>query len=345
MHNTDLISILEALTDCFGPSGHEQAVRRLILSYIQDHAVCHVDPLGNIIAEKKGAKRAARRLMLDAHMDEVGMIVTTVRPDGLLGFAPVGGVLPEALLGKMVTFGEINGVIGGVPIHLLGGEQKNALPGTNSLFIDIGAATGQQAQQLVQPGDVCTFQNTFVRFGDGLIKAKALDDRAGCAILIDMICREQPYDMTFTFTVREELGLMGAKTAAFQVEPDAALVLESTTAADLAGSDGTNRVCALGEGAVLSFMDHATLYDRRLYDAAWGVAEENGIPCQAKQAVAGGNNAGTIHCSRAGIPTAALSVPCRYLHSAACVIHEQDLLATARLAQALAEKICAGAGE
>lgn len=337
-----MLTLLEELTNAFGPSGNEEAVRSLILSYIQDYARCEVDALGNIIAYKTGKKRPQKHLMLDAHMDEVGMIVTSILPNGMLRFAPIGGITTEALIGKRVTFGEMEGVIGCVPIHLLPADEKNKLPAYDKLLIDIGADSEQQAARWVQPGAVCTFKNEFLTFGEHRIQAKALDDRAGCAILIDMIRRKQPYDMTFTFTVREEVGLLGAKTAAFQVAPDAALVLETTTAADIAGVAAQQQVCALGKGTVISFMDHATLYDSHYYHHAFEVAARHAIPCQAKRAVAGGNNAGAIHASRGGIPTLALSLPCRYLHSAACVIDEDDLQATAELAQTLACSICAG---
>ena len=337
-----LVDLLEELTALNGPSGHEDAVRAAIMAHIADHAECKVDALGNIIAFKKGKERPACQLMLDAHMDEVGVMITSIRADGLLCFATVGGITPESLLGKTVRFDRAEGVIGCTPIHLLEGDQKDNMPAVDKMYIDIGADDRAEAETLVAPGDVGTFISRFVRFGDGFIKAKAIDDRAGCAVLIDMICRDQPYDMTFTFSTREEVGLVGAKTVAAQVAPDVALVLESTTAGDTVGSAAGNQVCVLGQGTVLSIKDNATLYDKTLFDWILRKANTAGIACQVKQAVAGGNNAGAIHASGSGVRTAALSLPCRYLHSASSVIAEKDLFVTARLASHLANEICAG---
>ena len=339
MSNQSLLEIVKTLSLCFGPSGREKAVRDTIISYIEGYASYRIDPLGNLIVEKKGRRTSTKRIMIDAHMDEVGMIVTNVRPDGLLTFATVGGILPEALIGKTVTFEKCNGVIGCLPIHCLSGEQKTRYPSENELFIDIGAANQEEALSLVSPGDVCTFQSEFVSFGEGFVKGRALDDRVGCAILIDYICNDQEFDTICTFTVQEEVGLVGAKTATFSVQPDVALVLEATTAADIAGVDQTQQVCKLGQGVTLSFMDRATVYDGELYQTAMNLCKQLEIPCQSKNAVAGGNNAGTIHSSIGGVRTLALSVPCRYLHSASCVINWQDVVSTARLLPVLVEKI------
>ncbi len=339
MSNHSLLEIVKELSLCFGPSGSENSVRVMIISYIEGYASYRIDPLGNLIVEKKGRRTPTKRIMLDAHMDEVGMIVTNVRSDGLLTFATVGGILPEALVGKPVTFQNCNGIIGCLPIHCLSGEQKTKYPNENELFIDIGAANQEEALSLVSPGDVATFQSEFISFGEGFIKGKALDDRVGCAILIDYIRSEQEYDTICTFTVQEEVGLVGAKTATFSVKPDIALVLEATTAADIAGVDQTQQVCKLGQGVTLSFMDRATVYDRELYQTAMSVCKELGIPCQSKNAVAGGNNAGAIHSSIGGVHTLALSVPCRYLHSANCVVHWEDVVSTAKLLPVLVEKV------
>lgn len=343
MHRSErLKQLLQELSALFGPSGNEDAVRDYIVAQIKDYADYVVDNLGNLIVEKKGKARPLKRVMLDAHMDEVGVIITAIGSDGLLSFETIGGVTTEALFGKTVDFGAVQGVIGGVPIHLLRDDQKSVMPVVKDLTINVGCSSQEHAATVVSVGDVGVFSGDFVAFGSGFIKAKALDDRAGCAILIDMIQSALPYDMTFTFTVREELGLMGAKTAAYQVEPDVALVLETTTAADVAGSDFMTRVCSLGEGAVVSFMDRATLYHLGLYDLAFKVAKRSSIAVQSKNAVAGGNNAGAIHNSGKGIPTLALSLPCRYLHSSTCVIHENDLIATAKLAKQMAVALASG---
>ncbi len=337
-----LLQLIQDLSQLNGPSGQESSVRDYVIAQIKNYASYRVDALGNIIAEKKGDARPSVKIMLDAHMDEVGVIVTTIRPDGLLQFETVGGIGVDALFGKRIAFDKTKGVIGGLPLHFLSSDQKQRYPSLSNLYIDIGCTTQEQAQQLVSVGDMGVFDSQFTLFGDGFMKAKALDDRVGCAILIDMIQSDLPYDMTFTFTVREEVGLVGAKTAAFQVQPQVALVLETTTAADVAGSTELNRVCALKNGVVVSFMDRATLYHKDLYDFSFKIAKRNGIAIQSKNAVAGGNNAGAIHGIGGGIPTLALSLPCRYLHSPSCVIHEFDLLATAKMAKYLSIALASG---
>ena len=157
MQNKSLPEIIKELSLCFGPSGCEHSVRKTILSYIEGYAPYFIDPLGNIIVRKKGKKIPEHTIMLDAHMDEVGMIITRVRDDGLLSFAPVGGILPEALLGKTVSFGEFQGVIGCLPVHCLTAEQKNKYPPVSEMYIDIGASSKEEAEMLVQPIVVVLF--------------------------------------------------------------------------------------------------------------------------------------------------------------------------------------------
>ncbi|MBQ7726516.1 MAG: M42 family metallopeptidase, partial [Clostridia bacterium] len=316
-----MLETLKTLCELDGVSGSEHAVRQFILSRIE--GFCEditVDPLGNIIALKKGENRPQKRVMLDAHMDEVGLIVTAVTEEGFLKFTTVGGINPEILLFRRVRFGNVPGAISGKPIHLLNEDERKKLPPSESLYIDIGASSREEALKLVRPGDTGVLIGDFVRMGDAL-RAKALDDRVGCAILISLLQSDVPYDFYAVFSVQEEIGLRGAKAATFTVDPDAAIVLEATTAADLAGTEPERRVCTLGKGPAVSFMDRSTVYDRVFYKAALS----SGIPCQPKAAVAGGNNAGAVHLSRGGVRTLAISVPCRYIHSPSCVCREEDI--------------------
>lgn len=344
MHDLKLLENL-----CFAPgiSGREGIVRNLIIEEIKPHAdQWHVDGLGNLIVWKKGKQRPKVKLMLSAHMDEVGFLVTHVAKDGTLKFTPVGGIDQRVVAGRSVTVGDnhIPGVIGAKPIHLLKGEEKEKSVPMDDLCIDIGAKDQEEALSWVQPGDDVCFASSFEIVGE-TIQSKALDDRAGCMVLISMIRSELPYDMYFTFVVQEEVGLRGAKAAAYSVEPEAALVVESTTAADIHGVDEDRRVCCVGKGAVLSFMDKRTIYDREYYDLAFRLAIANQIPCQAKQAVAGGNDAGAIHVSRSGVRTLAISLPCRYLHSAVSLIHQSDLKAVESLTSLMSDRIASGSLE
>lgn len=337
-----MIKLIEALSTLPGPSGMEDAVREYILKQIAGHCTYHIDALGNLIAFKKGRHNPKNRLMIAAHMDEVGFIITYIEESGLLRFACVGGIDPRVIVGKRLKVGTQGrcGVIGTKPVHLVKSDERDKMPDPDSLYIDIGAVDRAEALRHVALGDYAVFDSAFVRFGEDLIKGKALDDRAGCAVMIEMIRSELEYDTYFAFNVQEEVGCRGAVASAYSINPDYAIVLEATTAADIAGVAEEKQVCSLGEGPVVSFMDKATVYDRTLYRMAFELANEQGIPCQPKRLVAGGNEAGVIHKSRAGVRTLALSMPCRYLHSPACVLKVSDIDATLRLATAAAQRMC-----
>ena len=332
-----MLDILRELTALDGVSGEENSVRDYIISKIEGHCEYKIDPLGSIIALKKGKNRSDKKLMVDAHMDEVGLIITSVTSGGFLGFSAVGGIDTAVLMFRRVRIGNINGVITGKPIHLISAEERKKLPKADSLYIDIGATSKEEALKLVRIGDSAVICGEYTQMGSK-IKAKAIDDRVGCAILISLLTKDSDYDFYATFSVQEEVGLRGAKAAAFTVEPDSAIVLEATTAADIAGVDTSKRVCLLGEGPAVSFMDRATVYDRGYYDAAL----KSGIKCQPKAAVAGGNNSGAVHLSRGGVRTLAISVPCRYIHSPSCVADTKDIENAQKLAEYMIKGICSG---
>lgn len=338
------MGLLKQLCEERGVSGREEAVRERIIREIEGYAdQMTVDPNGSLIVWKRGADRPKKKLLLSAHMDEVGFLVTVVTEDGYLKFIPVGGIDQRVICGRRVTVGEkgIPGVIGLKPIHLTDKAQRENAVDLEEMVIDIGACDREEALRQVQPGDMVCFESLFDQSED-TICAKALDDRAGCAVLIDLIRSELPYDMVFSFVVQEEIGLRGARCASYTVAPDAALVVEATTAADVGGVEKDKQVCRLHEGAVLSFMDRSTIYDKKYYQLAFRAAEERGIRCQAKRAVAGGNDAGAIHVSRGGVRTLAVSLPCRYLHSAYSMISIEDLTSVERLVRELACRIAGG---
>lgn len=323
-----------------GTSGREEKVREYILSKLIDRADVTVDPLGNVIAFVRGEKRAKNKVMISAHMDEVGFIVRYITDDGFLKFTPVGGVDEKVIFGRNVTVGDENipGVVCVKPIHLCDKEDLKKCPKIKDMCIDIGASSKQEAEKLVSVGDSVYFVSDFVEFGDGLIKAKATDDRFGCAAMLKMIDEGVLYDTYFAFLVQEEVGLRGSKAAAFSVDPDYAIVLEATTASDVADTPEADSVCFLGRGAAVSFMDRATVYNRELFKMSRETAERNGIAWQTKTTVAGGNDAGSIHTSRGGVYTLAISVPCRYIHSATCVAKKDDMLSVYKLARLMNEE-------
>lgn len=338
------LKLLQTLCSLNGISGNEDSVRDFIVQEITPFVTdLQIDPLGNVIAFKKGASRAKTDLMLSAHMDEVGLIVTHITDDGKLKFTTVGGIDKRILIGKKVLVGEIPGVIGAKPIHLLKGDEKGTAVPLDDLSIDIGAASKEEAETVVALGDAVYFE-TISDFSGETVKAKAIDDRAGCAILIDLIKQDLAYDMTFVFCVQEEIGLRGAKVAAYSVDPQAAIVVESTTAADIPGVEAEKQVCRVGEGPVVSFMDRATIYDKDYYKLAFALAKAENIPCQTKHAVAGGNDAGAIHASKGGVRTIAVSLPCRYLHAPVGLIAQSDFHHAETLILSLANTI-AGSSE
>jgi len=328
---------LEKLCTLDGISGDESAVREYIISRIKDKAEITVDNLGNIIAFCKGKNARAKKVLVSAHMDEVGLIVTYINSDGTLNFDCVGGVDPKVVYGKRVTVGKNKtlGVIASTAIHNVPKSDRAKTVPFDKLVIDIGCESREEAEKLVCQGDSVNFTSDFVRFGDDFIKCKAIDDRAGCAIMIKLIEDGLDYDTYFTFVVQEEIGLRGATVASYSVEPDIAFVLESTTASDIPEVTDDKKVCRLGHGAVVSYMDRHTIYDKDLYQLAFETAKQNDIAVQTKSVIAGGNDAGAIHLSKGGVRTAAISLPCRYLHSPSCVINQADMQSAYQLVKLL----------
>ncbi len=333
-----MLELLKKLCLADGTSGDEVAVRDIIISEIEGKCEYEIDPLGNILVYKTGKKRAKKRVMLDAHTDEVGLIISSITADGFLKFQTVGGMEAEALIGKTVRINrELSGVICIKPIHLSRGDEAKEMPKVSALCIDIGAESREDAESYVTLGDRAVVISDYIETEDKIL-SKALDDRIGCAVLVELIKAESEYDFCASFSFGEEIGLKGAKTAAFTLEPDAAIILEGTTAADVAGVDAENRVCVLGKGAAVSFMDRSTVYDREYYNAALN----SGVLCQPKAAVAGGNNAGAVHLNRGGVRTIAISAPCRYIHSASSVADKRDINAVKALAEYMLRFIAGG---
>ncbi|MBO5872940.1 MAG: M42 family peptidase [Clostridia bacterium] len=331
--------LLKTLCSLSAVSGSESELRDFIIKEVSPFAECTVDKLGNIICFKKGKSPASKKVMVDAHIDEVGIIATSFTADGFVKFQTVGGIDPAVMLCRSVIFENgTRGVVGLKPVHLSKADERKKLPDLDSLYIDIGVACEEDAEKLISVGDTAVFESEFELLGENNVKAKALDDRAGVSCLISLLKDESEYDFYATFTAGEEVGCRGARTAAFGLSPDCAIVLEATTAADLEGVPEENKVCCLGKGPAISFMDKSTLYDRRLYDAAIN----SGLLCQPKSAVAGGNNSGAIHLSKDGVPTLSISLPCRYIHSPSSVASLLDLEAMRVLAKEMLKKAASG---
>lgn len=324
-----------------GISGDEEKIRSYIISRISGKCEYKVDNLGNIIAFKKGRITPKNKVLLSAHMDEVGLIVKYINDDGSLKVESVGGVDPRVVFGRQVTVGKNNtiGVVGGVAIHNLSKDERDKAVPFDKLTVDIGANSRSEAEKIVSLGDSVYFKSDYIEFGEGFVMSKAIDDRFGCAVLLELIESELEYDACFTFVVQEEVGLRGATAASYTVDPDYAIVIEATTAADIPSADGEKSVCKCGSGPVVTFMDRSTIYNKELYNLALDTAKENNIPCQTKTMIAGGNDAGAIHISRGGVKTLAVSVPCRYIHSPSCMAKKDDMKNSLTLIKLVTEKL------
>ena len=322
-----------------GASGDESAVREYIIEKIKPYCEYETDALGSVIAFKKGRKTPNKKVCFNAHMDEVGFIITDITDEGYLRFSAVGGIDQRVCLDKVVRINGIKGVIGDKALHLLDEDEEKKAPSLDKLLIDIGASSKKEAEEYVNPGDFAYFESEYYEFGSGFIKAKALDDRIGCMLLIKLIQSELEYDTWFCFNTQEEIGLRGAQCTSYQVQSDISVILEATTASDLDGVSGGDRVCIAGGGPVVSFMDRRTIYDRELYRKITALAKENNIPCQTKTKVAGGNDAGAIQVSGKGCRVCAVSLPCRYIHSASSVVKKEDIENTEKLLFKMMETI------
>ena len=340
-------ALLEALSLLFGPSGCEENVADAVAEATENFADEVIrDRSGGVIAVLRGQGRG--RVMLSAHMDEVGFMISSVEDDGTLKLAPLSARDPKILAGQYVTVGDarrcVNGVVGAKPIHLGEGEK---LPAYSDLYVDIGASSREEAEKFVSVGDFGTFRSDFVRFGQNgrMLKGKAIDDRLGCAVLCDTLrtLRESgeplPFDLFCAFTCREELGISGAGCAAEAIRPDAAFIFEATAVADVTGVESTRQVAHQGMGGAISYADRGTVYDRELVSLIFETAEKYDIPCQMKKYVSGGNDSASIRRSGTGVRVAAISAPARYIHTASNVVREDDFLAIEKLAPAVLREL------
>ncbi|MCS6834912.1 MAG: M42 family metallopeptidase [Anaerolineae bacterium] len=338
---------LRELSQAVGVSGDEGAVRDLIVDAIRDHVTdLHIDALGSLTARLAGTGAQPLRIMLDAHMDEVGFMITGVESNGLLRFTAVGGIDDRILPALRVLVGkkQIPGVILWAPIHH---NRDQSIKPIKELRIDIGASSKSAAEGKVSLGDRVAFASEYVELSETVVRGKAFDDRVGCSLLIDVL-RSGPYpvEVLVSFTVQEEIGLRGAKVAAQRLQPDLAIALEGTTAHDVPNpsadpDDPTrpNPVCVMGGGPALTLMDRSLIAHPRLLAFLRQTAEDVGIPYQYKRALGGGTNAGAIHLANAGVPSAVISIPCRYIHSPHALLSKADYAAALRLIQAALHRL------
>lgn len=318
---------LAELTKLDGISGDEQKVREFIIQNLDKSLQHYTDNIGNLIVKGKSSGASNLKVMLAAHMDEVGFMVNKITDDGKLKFSAVGGIDSRILIGQHVRVGDdkIPGVIGYKSIHLQDKDERESAVELESLYIDIAAKNKENAEEFVNTGDYVAFSSEPVFFGENKIKAKALDDRAGCVVLMELLKEVWPFELYACFTVQEEVGLRGARVAANRVKPDVGIVLEGTTCADVPQVKKHEMSTVMGEGPTLSFADRTSIADRDLLSHFQKTAEEEGIPYQWKRTTTGGNDAGRIQTSGTGVKTLTVSVPCRYIHSPVSVLDISDL--------------------
>ncbi|MDF2675091.1 MAG: family metallopeptidase [Clostridiales bacterium] len=328
-------TLIKEYTSAFGVSGCEKEIRSIIKADVESLGETRIDKLGNFILHKKGE---GKRVMLAAHMDEVGFLVNGIKDDGRIKFIPIG-LDPRILISKRVIFGRTKtvGVIGAKPIHLQSAEERSRPIPAKELFIDIGASSKEEVAKYVKIGDYATFESEYVDMGR-YIKAKALDDRVGCAVITEVIQDNYKLDLFGAYTVQEEVGLRGAGAAAFGIEPEIAIILEGTTCADIA-KDEKDWITTPGAGPAISLMDRTSSASGRLLKRIVEVAEANNIPYQYRRGTVGGNDAGKIHRTKEGCITATISVPTRYIHSPISMINKSDYENVVKLVKALLKSL------
>lgn len=326
--------LLKELSLAFGPSGCEDEVRGIIKDYLEKNmpadAELYCDKNGGIFLHVKNEGKP--KLMVSAHTDEVGFMVTHIEENGLLRFGSVGGIDPIVLTAKRVISesGRCGSIIA-KPVHLLSPEEKEKKPKMSNMMIDIGATCREDAKKLTFVGEYFTFDSDYVEYGEGLVKCKALDDRLGCAIMCKTVRDikngelDSQYDLYFAFTCREEVGFSGAFGAAEAIKPDFGIVIESKAVSDVYGVSEQKKVCELGKGAVISFADLGTIYDRDFVRHVMALCDKKDIKYQVHRVVSGGNDSSNIQKTACGARVALLSAASRYIHSPADVVHYDDL--------------------
>jgi endoglucanase len=329
-----LSSNLQQLSELRGVSGDERAVRQWIEDAVRDHVdEMRVDTMGNLLAVKHGRGKGRRmRVMVDAHMDEIGLMVVGYNGNGGLKVRNVGSLDPRVLPGKVVWVGadRLPGVIGVSPVHLAR-DTGSAQP-IDSLSVDIGASGKEHAEGLAKLGTSITFSTRYRRWGGGKASGKAFDDRAGCAVLIELLRGARlPVDLLAAFTVQEEVGLRGAQVAAFALKPDAAFALDATPANDLPSEEDRSPNTRLGAGPAVYVMLGGGVSDPRMVQHVLNVAEKKNLRYQIRQPGGGGTDANAITRSRSGVPSVSISVPCRYIHSPVSVLSLADVRQTVEL--------------
>lgn len=343
------LEMLKRLTEVRGVTGFEHEVRDLIKHYLDGKAEFSSDNLGSLIAKKKGTSDSPR-IMLPGHMDEIGFMVSFITEQGYLKFVPLGGWYDQVLLSQRVYVrtdsGDIPGVIGSKPPHILDPEERKKVVEKKDMFIDIGASSREEAMDVfgVKVGDPIVPDSSFqLMKNEKFMMAKAWDDRIGCALFIDVINalhgQDHPNTVYGVGTVQEEVGLRGAKTSAAAINPDICIALDVGIAGDMPGIKEEDAPPKLGKGPILLMADHSMVAHRKLRSLVVETARSAGVPLQYATMMGGGTDAGTVHLHGAGVPSVCLAVPARYVHTHTSIIHRDDYDAAVQLVTELVKRL------
>lgn len=333
--------LLKRLTEASGPSGFEDEIRQVIYEEVKSYSEnIYTDALGTLIVETN-PKAKGPKILLAAHMDEVGFMIVDIDDHGLLRFRPLGGVDPRILVSKPVLVGKkrMFGVIGSKAVHLQQPQEREHPLELNQLYIDIGAHTREEAEKYVAPGDLAIFATTYEEVGDRRAKSKSFDDRVGCAVLVETLKKQFDLPIVYAFTVQEETGLRGAGPVAYRVQPDLSIVIEGTVCFDVIETPSHGQSTIQGAGPAVSVVDARTIGHRAFREHIIKVGKQAGIPVQLRRTVGGANDIGAIHLTGMGIVSAAISVPTRYIHAPSQMISLDDYDHTVELLEAVLRSI------
>lgn len=323
--------LLQTLTETFGPSGYEDEVRKIVRNEVEALAdEIRVDTLGNLIVHRRPTKsgQAPKKIMIAAHMDEIGVIVSHVDENGFVRFSPIGGVFRRYVLGGRVRF--LNGTQGIIGFDRL--DNVNELPTLDKVYIDVGATSPKDCP--VKIGDVAAFERQYSDLGDRLV-AKSMDNRVGVLVAIETLraLKSTPFDLYFVFTTQEEVGIRGATTSAYGVDPDVGIALDVTPTGDT--PNALRMEMALGKGPCIKIQDVGMIADPRVVQWMIHTAEKNKIPYQREVLLIGGTDARAIQLTRAGVPAGCISIPVRYVHSPSEMVDYSDVQNAVKLLSAL----------
>lgn len=340
--------LLKELTEIHGVPGYETPVRGLIRKYLEPLGSISQDKIGSLICERKGQKDSPR-IMLAGHMDEIGLMVKHITKEGFLKFLPLGGWFDQILLGQRVIVktrhGDVPGIIGAKPPHLLSNEDRGKMIEKKDMYIDIGVSSIEEVDEIgIRIGDPVIPAADFIELANGMTyMSKAFDDRVGTALIIStlqaLLETKHPNTVFGVATVQEEVGLRGATTSVYAVDPDLAIILESDIAGDVPGIKQEESAIKLGGGPTVLLYDARMIPNLKLRDFVFDLAEQLEIPIQPSTITGGATDGGAIHLHKTGVPTIVLGIPARHIHSDSSIIHRNDYDHAVRLLVGLLSRL------